>query len=388
MKIGIDARFAVHNRRGIGNYTLNLIQNLAEIDNYNEYILYIDKNDTENILPKRDNFIIKKLLPSNYLIWEQFMLPMQVKRDGIDILHCTGNTAPVFISKNIKLVLTIHDVSYLKPYSITPRSPYLYQRLGRTYRRNFVPRVINKANIVITVSEFAKRDILNIFPGCNSSMVRVIYESGNKRFQFIPKKEAQSFCKSKFGITGKYILNVGGRDPQKNTASIVTNLLKLKLEGKLSEQIVIVGFSNWQKSDIYKSLEMSDYRKDFKFIDFADQSDLMQLYNGAEIFIFVSFYESFGLPLLEAMTCGIPVIASTTGAMPEIAGDAAFLINPYNGQELQAAVIKILNDENLRDDLIARGLKKAKEYSWAQTAKQTLAIYESVYNNRPADNYD
>lgn len=379
MIIGIDARFAVRNRRGIGNYTLSLIHGLAEIDSHNEYILYIDKNDSENILPKQGNFKIKKLLPSNYLVWEQFILPMQVKKDGINILHCTGNTAPIFLSRSIKLVLTIHDVAYLKPYSVVPKSPYLHQRLGRMYRRNVVPRVIKRANMVITVSEFAKKDILNSFSTRNSKMVCVIYESSSKMLRSIPKKEAQSFCKSKYGITGKYVLNVGGRDPQKNTAFIVTNLLKLKLEGKLSEQIVIVGFSNWQKSDIYKAVEMSEYREDFKFIDFADQSHLMQLYNGAEVFIFLSLYESFGIPLLEAMACGVPVVASITGAIPEIAGDAALLINPDNGQELKAAMMKLLNDENLRNNLIARGLKQAKEYSWMKTAKKTLAIYESVY---------
>jgi glycosyltransferase involved in cell wall biosynthesis len=307
---------------------------------------------------------------------------MQVKKDGVDILHCTGNTAPILLSRSIKLVLTIHDIAYLKPYSVVPKSPYLHQRLGRMYRRNVVPRVIKRANMVITVSEFAKKDILNSFSTRNSKMVCVIYESSSKLLQPIPKEESRSFCKSKYGITEKYVLNVGGCDPQKNTAFIVTSLLELKSEGKLPEKVVIVGFTNWHNSDIYKTVAVSEYRDDFKFIDFTDEKHLLHLYNGAEVFIFPSLYESFGIPPLEAMACGVPVIASKTGAIPEVAGDAALLIDPRNGKELKESMLNLLNDEGLRNQLVRRGFEQAQKFSWKKTAEETLGIYEAVYKER------
>ena len=380
MIIGIDARFAIHNRRGIGNYALKLIQNLAEIDDRNEYIIYIDKEDVDNILPQKGNFRIKKIFPSNYLVWEQIILPVHATRDGIDILHCTGNTAPIFLDKRIKLVSTIHDVMFLKDYFELPKSASYYQRCGRLYRKAVVPRTISHLSMVLTISEFSKKDIMNHIPQLDNNRIKVVYSAANEGFGQIDKILALQKIKNKFDIDCNYILTLGALDPRKNTEFVIKTFIELKNESNINEKLLIVGVPNWKQTKFYNIVQKSNFKKDIIFTDFISEDDLILLYNGASIFLYPSLYEGFGMPLLEAMACGTPVITSNVTSMPEIAGDAAFLINPNNGQELKAAVMRLLNDENLRNNLITRGLKQAKEYSWLKTAKKTMAIYETLYN--------
>ncbi len=388
MRVGIDARFAVHNRRGIGNYALKLIQNLAEIDTNNEYVIYIDKEDVKKVLPQKSNFRTKTIFPSNYLVWEQFVLPIHAKKDKVDILHCTGNTAPIFLDERIKLVSTIHDVMFLKDYSELPKSTSYYQRIGRLYRKAIVPKTIRHLSMALTISEFSKNDILQHLRQLDHNKIKVVYTSANESFVQVDKINSLQKIRTKFNIDCNYILTLGAIDPRKNTELVIKTYLELKIKNNINEKLLIVGIPNWKQSEFYNIVEESNFKEDILFVNFVSEEDLVLLYNCASIFLYPSLYEGFGIPLLEAMACGVPVVTSNVTSMPEIAGDAAFLINPHNGQELKAAVIKLLSDENLRNDLIARGLKQAKEYSWIKTAKQTLAIYESVYKERSANNCD
>jgi glycosyltransferase involved in cell wall biosynthesis len=254
MIIGIDARFALHKLRGVGNYSASLIKYLLEADKTNRYILYTDRKDSEGIFPRQSNLCVKNIGFGGYFIWEQILLPLAVKKDKVDILHCLANTAPLFLPFGIKLVSTLHDVSYLKPYFIMPRSPYLYQRLGRIYRKIIVPRSLRKASAVITVSEFAKQDILTQIPYLDKNKVFITYEATDDNFKIIDKDRAKLFVRCKYGIKGKYIINVGGRDPQKNTSFLIESFLELKKQNVLQEQIVIIGFKNSRKASIYKKL--------------------------------------------------------------------------------------------------------------------------------------
>jgi glycosyltransferase involved in cell wall biosynthesis len=382
IKIGIDARFTVHNRRGIGNYTLNLIRGLAEIDSHNEYILYIDKDDSENILPKQDNFKIKKLLPSNYLVWEQFVLPMQVKKDGVDILHCTGNTAPIFISRSIKIVLTICDVMYLKKYSELPKSVSCYQRIGRLYRKLIVPRTISHVSMVLTISDFSKEDILKHIPQLDKDRIKVVYLAANEGFGQINKISDLQKIKNKFGIDCDYILILGATDPRKNIELAIKTFIELKKESKIDEKLLIIGVPDWRRTRFYSIIRESPFAEDIIFAEFVFEDELALLYRGASMFLYPSLYEGFGMPILEAMICGTPVITSNVTSIPEIAGDAAFLINPNNAEELKKSMLKLLNDESLRNKLVQRGFERAPKFSWRKTAVETLAIYETVYKVR------
>jgi len=376
--IGIDARFAVHNRRGIGNYTLQLVQNLADLDSLNEYILYIDRNDLEDVLPKQKNFKIKKLHPSNYLLWEQVILPIQAKKDRVDILHCTGNTAPVLLSRQNKLVSSLMDVMYFKDYSVLPESTSMYQRLGRIYRKTIVSSAMKHVSRIITISNFTKVDIIKHLPNLSEDIFFVTYLAPHERFRFIDRSDAATIVRDRVGIVGRYLLTLGATDPRKNTELVINKFIDIKSERKIKEKLVIVGIPNWRQTKFYDIANKSMWKNDIIFTDFVSDDDLVLLYNCATIFLYPSLYEGFGIPTLEAMACGVPVIASNTTSIPEIVGDAALLIDPNDGKEFKAALLRLLNDEDLRNELIKRGYERAKVFSWKEMAKETLAVYESI----------
>jgi glycosyltransferase involved in cell wall biosynthesis len=381
--IGIDTRFAVWKRRGIGQYTLNLIENLCKIDNKNQYILYVDREDIEQILPKSTNLAIKKLTPSNYFAWEQILLPKQAAKDELDILHCTGNTAPRFISSKINLVLTLHDVMFLKDKKTVSDSNNLYQRLGRIYRKVSAKSTAQKIKKIITVSSFSKQDILSCLPKLSPDSISVTHEAADQIFDTIEYIAASKIVEQDFGlIAGGYLLTLGGLDPRKNTKLTIKTFSNLKNEQKIKEKLVVVGIPNWQGSEFYQLAYSLGLTDEIIFTDFITQYQLGCLYKCAIVFVYPSLYEGFGIPPLEAMASGTPVITSNVTSIPEIVGDAALQINPTSQAELENAICKLLNDSLLRDDLIKKGLAQSQKFSWRKMAEETLRIYESVGQNR------
>jgi glycosyltransferase involved in cell wall biosynthesis len=376
--IGIDTRFALKKRRGIGNYTLNLVQFLAKIDQENQYFLYTDQPDSENILPKTANFEVRILVPTNYLLWEQLVLPRQASKDGVNLLHCTANTSPVFLNKSTKLIVTIHDVMYLKDSALLPNSNVTYQKLGKIYRSAIVSKTIRNATKVITVSNFSKSDILHHFPSLQTSSIITTYEAPDAAFNILDSQYTSKIIKNSFNLAGKYLLTLGGTDPRKNTKLVIRAFSKLKQTKNISEKLVIVGIPNWKQSEFYDLVCLLQCENDVIFTDYVTQDELVCLYNCATLFIYPSLYEGFGIPPLESMVCGTPVITSNTTSIPEIVGDAALQIDPNSQEELEAAVYKLLVDHSLRDNLIQRGLARAKQFSWRRMAEETLDIYKSI----------
>ena len=379
MRIGIDARFAIQKRRGIGNYTLNLVTSLAAIDSENQYILYTNGDDVEGVLPQKANFKATKMVPSNYFLWEQIILPRQVKRDRIDVLHCCGNTSPILLDRKVRLISTIHDVMYLKDRAKMPYSPSLYQRAGRIYRRVIVTRSASRLSMAITVSEFSKRDINRHIEGLGDERIRVTYEAANECFRPLNKSESVRKIQNQFKFIGDYILTLGAVDPRKNTALIIRSVIELKHQHPIKEKLIVVGMPHWEKTDYYKMIRGSQFESDIIFTDYISEDDLVTLYNGATVFLYPSLYEGFGIPPLEAMACGVPVITSSTTSLPEVVGNGAVQINPQDGEELKAALLKLLKDENLRKSFTKQGLEQADKFTWTRMAEETLAVYERVY---------
>ena len=379
MKIGIDARFALHQRRGIGNYTLQLIHHLSDLDTQNEYVLYTDQDDINRVLPRKSNFVLRKITPASYPVWEQVMLPLRAAKDAIDILHCTGNTAPIYLDRRIKLISTIHDVMFLKDDSELPKSASLYQRAGRFYRKVIVPKTIARLSMVLTVSEFSKRDIMHHIRVIKDDSIKVTHEAASKSYRRLDRANASHKIPQKLSIRDPYVLTLGALDPRKNTESVIRKFIELKAERKITEKLVIVGVPHWRQTKFYQMVHKSAFADDFLFTEFLSEEELAFLYSGAKAFLYPSSYEGFGIPLLEAMACGVPVITSNTTSIPEVVGNAALLIDPLDGEELKSALLKILNEEGLREVLISRGLDQAKKFSWIKTAKETLLAYESVY---------
>jgi len=382
MRIGIDARFAVRSRRGIGNYTLGLINHLAELDHQNEYLLYVDSDDQERVLPTQENFRARKIGPANYAVWEQLLLPARAKEDRVDVLHCTGNTAPILLDRRIRLVVTIHDMMYLKTGSLLPRSACRHQRLGRVYRSVIVPRAARHAARVVTVSHFSKEEILTHLPFLRDEDVVVVYEAGNDTYHPLDRDDAVQQVRCRYGISGNYILSLGGIDPRKNTRLLVQSFLELKHQGTISERLLVVGVPKCAQTMFFDHADSSTCRGETLFLDFVSEEDLLLLYNGATVFVYPSLFEGFGLPPLEAMACGTPVISSNTTSIPEIAGDAALLIDPTDGNCLKRVLADLLHDRCLCEQLTRRGFDRVRQFSWQKTAAETLAVYESLLQER------
>jgi glycosyltransferase involved in cell wall biosynthesis len=372
MRIGIDVRFAVHERRGIANYGLNLVQNLADMDERNQYILYVDRDECE-ILPKRRNVVTRVLKPSNYALWEQIVLPLQAVRDGIDILHCTGNTAPVFLDRRIRLITTIHDVMFLKNGEVLPKSVSLYQRAGRWYRRTVVPMTARRLSAVITVSEFSKRDVLKSLPELNGTRVKVTREAPGEIYRAVDRTAAARRIREKYAFDADYILTLGAVDPRKNTDRVIRAFADLKRTDRIPQKLVVVGLKS-----LPQGADGQDLKGQVITTGYVCDEELVDLYNGASIFLYPSLYEGFGIPPLEAMACGTPVITSNVTSIPEIAGDAAVLIDPRNDEQLRHAIRSLLGNAALRAELSRRGLERAKGFSWRKMAEETLELYESV----------
>lgn len=382
MRIGIDARFAVRNRRGIGNYTLMLIQQLAEFDKINEYVIYIDRVDDQQVLPKQANFTVKILSPSNYLLWEQIALPLAVNKDKIEVLHCTANTAPLILSSQIRLISTVHDIMYLYNSNKMPQPKSMYQKMGKLYRKIMVPASFQRVDAIITVSHYSKLDIMSYFPALPEEKIFVTYEAANEKFRSVDKDAARKRITTEMGIIGTYIFALAGADPRKNTETVIKNFIQLKAHRCIGHKLVLTGLPGWRNSKYYEIVRNAGMEDDIVFTGYISEEQLVDLYNCAEFFLYPSRYEGFGLPILEAMACGTPVITSNVTSIPEIAGDAAVLIEPTNKEQLNKAIVKMLDDGSLKNDMIKKGFEQSAKFSWRKMAIDTLAIYEGLMQER------
>jgi glycosyltransferase involved in cell wall biosynthesis len=353
---------------------LNVISELANLSPEHEFFLYVYAPDNCEELPIAANVTIRRLLAPSYPLWEQIALPCAVFYDGLDVLHCLGNTAPLIIPSSVKLVLTLHDVMFLQSGAVIPKPTNHYQAIGRFYRKFISPRVARLADQLITVSDFSRRDILEMIPGLDTERVHVTYQSCHDFFKRVP---AFSFKKPTRRVGGRsYIFALGADDPRKNTLLLVKAYLKLLQKHEIHHDLVISGYANWEQSEAYNVVKIAGAIDRVKFLSFISMEELADLYRNATMFVYPSLYEGFGIPLLEAFSSGCPVIASNVTSIPEVGGNAAIYFDPSSEDEITATMYRLIQDNELRHSLIQRGYARALDFSWAETAKQTLSIYE------------
>lgn len=242
MKVGIDARLVTY-RRGIGNIVYNLLTALAEQSSSVEFYLYVDNPQAAQYVPVNPRFKLKLLYPNLYPVWEQVLLPLQVKRDELDVLYCPANTAPLGLSKSTRLVLTIADVMYMLPSSVMPVSPSLYQRVGRQYLKNIVPHVVHQAAAVTTISNYSKADIVKHLH-LDPASIYVVPPAPGSAFNKLNNSSLLYATKVKFGITERMVLALGAMDPRKNTARVIESFANYIAQFKSSMQLVVAGLSS------------------------------------------------------------------------------------------------------------------------------------------------
>lgn len=377
MKVGIDARFAVRKpRRGIGTYSVNLLNAIANLDEQIEFILYTDRDDVEGVLPVAANISVRRLWPSSYPLWEQLALPVAARLDRLDLLHTLGNTAPLLLPKRTMLVLSLMDVMFLQSGEFVPKPRTLYQKLGRIYRALVAPFNARRASSIITISDFSKQDILKLINGLSPKSVVTMHLACDHRF-------AVAELSSYMGSKRPFFLCLGAEDPRKNTLRIVQGYLNALKNFEIEHDLVVGGYENWEGSPSHLLVKAASAESRVKFLSFISIEELIELYCNATCFLYISLYEGFGIPILEAFSCGCPVVASNVTSMPEVGGDAAVYVDPRSVAEIEHAIVSLSGNCTLRSDLTLRGFKQVERFNWEKVARETLSVYHRVL--RPVD---
>lgn len=388
IRIGIDISRTIEEKTGVGYYAKNLIHALAKIDYENDYFLFgifydcFPKNWKKAMIPKAPNFKLHQKNSLTWLVrkkWEKGGKYKEKLLGEIDLLHCTAYTMPPVTKP--KVIVTIHDLScFVYPHYHTEAN---YHFITRN-----VHQAARKASFIIADSISTQREISRFLHTPEEKM-KVIYLAAGDRFKEKLSPTSIAQIKKKYNIRKPYFFTVGSLEPRKNLANALIAYKALLEIGKYDYQFVISGGKGWKNELLYQLLQKLNLDDYLVFTGYVPEEDLPALYQGAEAFVYPSFYEGFGLPVLEAMSSGTPVITSNTSSLPEVAGDAAILVNPGEIFDLYEAMESVISKPSLREELKLKGLKQSKKFSWEKTAQQTLEVYRHVFHgsafhpNRP-----
>ena len=367
MRIGIDCRTIQEpERAGTAHYTKELVRALLEIDSDNEYFLFFgqEKNIPEEFKQPNAKIIIlpPKSLP---FISSHWQFSRTLKKCRLDIFHAPANTLPV--GYNGASILTIHDLAIYQNSEWFPK---------QTFSTNFlVPRSLAKAKKIIVPSESTKQDLQKIFR-VPEEKIKVIYEGVRAEE---PSENAKNSTLEKFNLPEKnYFLFLGTIEPRKNLIALIAAYKILLQKNPDAPILVLAGGKGWKNDDIFEAIKKRSLENKIKCLGYVSNEEKFALMKSALAFVYPSLYEGFGLPILEAMSLGAPVITSRISSLPEIAGDAALLIDPNNDGEIANALEKLWKDENLRNDFINKGKHQSAKFSWIKTAEQTLQTYKEI----------
>ena len=380
MRIGIEGQrlFRVK-KHGMDMVALELINNLQKIDKENEYVVFVKPDEDSSALKESANFKLIELKGGMYPFWEQFALPKAAKEYGCDLLHCTSNTAPIF--SKIPIITTLHDIIYLeKSYlKILQSTATSYQKFGNIYRKLIVPRVMKRSKVVITVSKYEKNRISEFFGLHDNSNLVAVYNGVGSHFIPVSDELVLKRVRKQYRLPERFFFFLGNTDPKKNTKGTLKAYSDFL---KLSDSDHKLVMSDYDRSELKKILEDigdPDLMNNIILTGYINNSDLPAIYSLCEIFLYPSLRESFGIPILEAMSCGVPVITSNTSSMPEISGNAGYLIDPLKPEQITAGMVNILNNKDDKEELVAKGLEQAKKFSWYAMAEQILDLYKDLY---------
>ncbi|RCW47880.1 glycosyltransferase involved in cell wall biosynthesis [Paenibacillus prosopidis] len=381
MRLGIDARYINGERRGMGNVLYNILLHLRNCLT-NDIILYFDREidvELKKILESL-NYELVVLDATNYFIWEQLKLPKRVRGDKIDIFWHPYNTGSLWL--NSIQVVSIHDVMFMKSRKVLPYSKSLQQILGRIYRKYNTPRITMRAEKIITISHHAKQDIMLEIQDVHEEKIDIVHNGCNKTLEKDRDLSEWIQFKVQYGIKDKYLFCLGAVEPRKNTIYTIEVFDQIIKRNNLDIQLVIAGLKGWETSDAYSKAKEHGISEQVIFLDYVPGEILDLLYINAYIFLFLSYYEGFGLPILEAMAFNTPVITTDVTSMPEIAGDAA-IITSYNDRDKTVSDIeKLLFDQELYKDLCIRGQERVKLFTWENAALKVGNIFKTIINQR------
>lgn len=375
MKIGIEVQRLFRKERfGIETSALELIHELHKLKTKHSIVVLTKKGTNQNLFKGCEEFKVRPVAGKIFIDFEQFFLPLAAWNEKLDILHCTGNTTPIFCP--VPIVQTLHDIIFMDPI---PTTDSLYQRFGNYYRRFIVPIVTKKSKAIITVSEYEKNRIVERL-AIPEKKIHVIHNGINNRFQKNKDESSLAIFSKKYSLPKKYILFIGNNSHRKNPERVLKAYIQYcNKKGPAALPLVTPGLSKEFVTNYLKTVKQGLIQDKFYTPGYIETNDLPLLYSGSALFLFPSLSEGFGMPVLEAMACGVPVITSNTSSLPEIAGDAAKLINPLDAEALANAIEELLENQPLMSELSIRGLRHAEKFRWSTVAEKTMEIYEQVY---------
>jgi glycosyltransferase involved in cell wall biosynthesis len=371
MRIALNAMQVRAAKSGVGQHIHGLVDALIELAPQEKITLYCTPQNVRNYAFRAPNYQARVWgLPekarSLRLLYEYTFLPGELARCGYDLFHGLSNFLP--LRKVCPYVVTIHDLSY---YVHPERCPWL----RRQYWYAMTRRTVELADAMITVSHASRRDIEHFFP-TTRGRVHVIPNAAHARFR--PLEVArEATCLPALGINFPYVLFVGTLEPGKNVERLIRAFDVVAADFP-QHHLVVAGDRGWLYEGIFAAAQQARARDRIHFLGHQPDDAVVELMNFCDVFVFPSLYEGFGLPPLEAMACGAPVITSNVSSLPEVVGDAAVLVNPLNSEEIAEAIQKVLSDESLRRELRQKGLARASKFSWKNAAKETLMVYQSI----------
>ena len=367
MRVGIDARLVYYSRAGIGQYIMRLANALSSLNtHHDQFVLLQSRKDRTNIV-NGQNFSRASLWTPSHHWAEQTTLRFEIGRLNLDLLHSPDFIPP--FQRNCRSVITIHDLAFLLyPHFLTKESARYYGQIDQAVRNT---------DHIIAVSESTRQDTIKLL-GVPERKITVIHEAANPTFRQMDKDESRRRVTEMYGLDRDFILFVSTIEPRKNLPGLLQAYRKLLDDYKVSEGLALAGSQGWLSEEVYGLVENLNLDEHVRFLGRVPSEHLVYLYNAARLLVHPSFYEGFGLPPLEAMTCGTPAIVSNVSALPEVVGDAAQLVDPHDIDGLTVAMWRLLTDEDLRDSFIAKGFKRADMFSWKRAAEETLAVYRQV----------
>ena len=369
MLIGIDAsRAARRERTGTENYSLHLIRHLLALESDHRYRLYFNRPPVTELFP-RTAALELRVMPFPRL-WTHLRLSWEMARQPPDVLFVPAHVLPLVHPRSS--VVTVHDLGYLYYPGGHRFLDGLYLDLSTRYNARAASRVI-------AISQATKDDLVQQC-GIEPDKITVVYFGYDETMQPVEDEATMEKVKARYGIRGDYVLHVGTLQPRKNLGRLLEAYAMVRKQAKRGETpcLVMAGRKGWLYDQIFQQVERLGLESEVILPGYVPQDDLPALLSGARLFVFPSLYEGFGLPVLEAMACGTPVLCSNASSLPEVAGDAALLVDPVDVKSMAEAMNRLLQDEGLRTQLVERGYRQGRQFSWDRCARETLAVLEDT----------
>lgn len=368
LRIALDGDTLGRKRTGDESYLASLMRGLGRIDPGREYVVLTrDPAAAAAAFPELSGWRFVRVRPKSVWLRYPVGLPLALRRERPDVLHVQYFLPPACPCPS---VVTVHDVSFaVRPEFFTLRD--------RIFLGTLVPASLRRADCVITDTQYTRRELIRVY-GLPQEKIAVIPLAADPRYRPLERERCRRDIAARHGITQPFILYVGTLQPRKNPATLIRAYARMRRRSRLPHKLLIVGKPKYLYDEVFEAIRTSGVEADVLFAGFVRDDDLPTYYNAAELLAFPSHYEGFGLPVVEAMQCGTPVVCSNASCLPEVVGDAAILADPHDADAFADALERVLSDPAAAATLAERGRRRAGEFSWEQTARRTLAVYQAV----------